>query len=114
MLSQAREPTLLDLATDLLDEVGRHVLQHYWVQREAARVVPWLNQAAATQAIEGFEHLPTRRPAHQQGKQLLEAHRLTHNGQPEEQRLLRGREPAHLLVEQVSGAAKNHRALRAQ
>src|SRR5579884_1505591 len=111
MLSQAPEPTLLNLATGLLDEVGRHVLQHHRVQREAAGPLPWLNEAASAQAIEGFQYLHTRRLAHQQGEQLLETHRLAHNGQPEEQRLLQGREPADLLREQVGETAKNRRAL---
>jgi hypothetical protein len=72
--------------------------------------LPGLKEAAAAQAIEGFEHLPTLRPAHQQGEQLIEGHRLAHNRQPEEQRLLQGREPADLLLEQVDKVAKNQRA----
>src|SRR5450432_1927561 len=70
-----------------------------------------LDQAATAKPVDGLKYLTHWERSNQHGSQLLQAHRLAHNCQPQEQHPLAIREPCELLVEQVADAAKDQRVL---
>ena len=113
VLDEAGKLALLNLARCLRDEPRRRVLKHHRLQREAARPLPALNQAAAAQPVQGFEHhLHRSLRRAEDSQQLLQAHRLAQDGQPREHRLLERREAVEVLVEQLAHPPKDHLALR--
>ena len=63
------------------------------------------------QRFQCLAHLHGRKPCHQHGEEFLQCHRFAHDRQPEEQRLLQGRESCKLLGKQVTDGAKDHRVL---
>ena len=81
------------------------------MQREAPQALPALDQAASSQRFHAFQHPGAwlRRGQHRQ--QYLQAHRLAHNRQPQQDRLLEVREAVELLAQQLTHPAKDHLAL---
>ncbi len=88
MLDQAREPALLDLAGHLRNEPCRHILHHDRLQREAPLSQAPLNERAAAQAIDRFQHLRSRQGCAEHRQQFLQAHRLAQDRQPQQHALL--------------------------
>ena len=58
-LDEASKMTLFDLAACLCDKPCGHVFQHHRLQCETPPWFPSLNQRAAAQRLQGFEHLGT-------------------------------------------------------
>jgi hypothetical protein len=96
---EADEPALLNLEAHLHDEPRGHILQHDRLQCKAARVQPAFDQAAPQQPIKRFQQLLCGLRRHQQGTQLTQVHRLAHNRQPAQHRLLERREAVELLAQ---------------
>jgi len=111
ILDQAREPTLLDLAGYLHDEPVGRIFQHHRLQREAPLSFSALDQRTAAQRLHGVQHLGTRERRDQHRQQILDAHRLAQDGQPEQHRLLDRREASELFGQQLAHTAKDHLAL---
>src|SRR5450432_1875209 len=85
ILEEAQEFAALNLIARLSDKVRGHVLQNDRMQREAARLLPTFDERTPTEPIHGFEHLTHWERFSHQGTQLLQAHWLTHNCEPQEQ-----------------------------
>ena len=111
LLDQMRQPALLDLAGRLRDEACGGILQHHRLQGEASRPLPVLDQAAAAQPLQGFEHLHRRPGCAEDCQQLLQANRLAQDGQPQQHALLGCRQAGELLVEQLPHPPKDHLTL---
>ncbi len=110
MLDEARQPALLDLARRLRNELRCGILQHHRLQREAPPLVPTLNQRAAAQRLHRFQHLYPRQRRAQHREQLLDAHQLAQDRQPQQHGLLFSRQARELLPQQLSHAAEDQLA----
>src|SRR6266849_10299895 len=82
MLDQTRASALLDLTDHLRNEPCRHIFHHDRLQREAPLQLARLNERAAAQALDRFQHLSAPQGYAEYRQQLLQGHRLAQDRQP--------------------------------